>query len=81
MSRRPSWRRVVSEFVAAQTNRLPDDPVPLTVGYMALASSMAAFVRWVEHPDEDLAEHLRFGYDRLKSAFAFLQGAPDRTSE
>jgi mycofactocin system transcriptional regulator len=72
MVRYGAWRRVVSEFVAAETGEEPDDLVPLTVGHMALATSMAAFVRWVHHPGEDLERHIDAGYARLRHAFAEL---------
>jgi hypothetical protein len=42
---------------------------------MALGTSMAAFVRWVDHPDEDLEGHLRTGYAHLTRAFEALPGA------
>jgi mycofactocin system transcriptional regulator len=70
MVRYAAWRRVVSEFVAQRMDLDPDDLIPLTIGHMALATSMAAFVRWVHHPDEDLAEHLRCGYAHLARGFA-----------
>jgi mycofactocin system transcriptional regulator len=75
MLRYAEWRGVVSEFVAARLGQAPDDHVPLLIGHMALATSMAAFTRWVEHPDEDLEEHLRRGYARLAHAFADLDAA------
>jgi mycofactocin system transcriptional regulator len=65
MVRYRDWRGVVSEFIAARTGQAPDDLVPLIVGHMALGASMAAFERWVEHPDEDLEAHLRAGYAQL----------------
>jgi mycofactocin system transcriptional regulator len=70
MVRHAEWRRVVSGFVAARLRQDPEDLVPLMVGHMALAASMAAFVRWVAHPDEDLDAHLRTAYRRLADAFA-----------
>lgn len=74
MVRYAAWRRVVSEFVAERMGMSPDDLVPLAIGQMALGASMAAFVRWVEHPEEDLEEHLRTVYDALASGF----GPPSR---
>jgi mycofactocin system transcriptional regulator len=67
-----AWRAVIAEFVADRTGRAPDDLLPLTIGHMALASSMSAFVRWVEHPDEDLEDHLGVVYRHLKDAFPRL---------
>jgi TetR/AcrR family transcriptional regulator, regulator of mycofactocin system len=67
-----AWRSVIAEFVSERTGQMPDDLLPLTVGHMALASSMSAFVRWVEHPEEDLEDHLRVVYTHLSSAFPGL---------
>jgi TetR/AcrR family transcriptional regulator, regulator of mycofactocin system len=64
-----AWRAVVQEFVARRLDREPDDLVPLMVGHMALGTSMAAFERWVAHPDEDIQDHLRRGYAYLEQAF------------
>jgi TetR/AcrR family transcriptional regulator, regulator of mycofactocin system len=69
MVRYAEWRRVVSEFVADRTDQGPDDALPLLIGHMALGASMAAFVRWVMHPDEDLEGHLRAAYQHLEHAF------------
>lgn len=65
MVRYAEWRAVIAEFVARRLGEEPDDLVPLTVGYAALGTSMAAFTRWVAHPEEDIDEHLRRGYDLL----------------
>ena len=62
MLRYDAWRAVVAAWVAARLGQRPDDLVPQTIAHAALGTSMAAFVRWVHHPDEDLAEHLRRGY-------------------
>lgn len=70
MVRYAAWRRVVSEFVAGRMGLTPDDLLPLAIGQMALGASMAAFVRWVEHPEEDLEEHLRTVYDALARGFS-----------
>jgi TetR/AcrR family transcriptional regulator, regulator of mycofactocin system len=75
MLRYDAWRRVISEFIATRTGAAPDDFVPLIVGHLALATSMAAFVRWVDHPDEALEDHLRAGYERLARAFPDLTGS------
>jgi len=63
------WRRVVSEFVARRLRQAPDDVTPLMIGHMALGASMAAFVRWVTHPEESLDGHLRATYEHLTRAF------------
>jgi mycofactocin system transcriptional regulator len=65
MLRYEAWRSVVAEFVARRLSQRPDDLVPQTIAHMALGTSTAAFRRWVEHPDEDLAAHLRRAYDLL----------------
>ena len=67
-----AWRSVIAEFVAERIGQTSDDLLPLTIGHMALASSISAFVRWVEHPDEDLEDHLRVVYTHLRSAFTEL---------
>ena len=69
MVRYAAWRGVIAEFVAQRRNELPDDLVPLTVSHAALGTSMAAFVRWVDHPGDNLQENLRQGYDLLASGF------------
>lgn len=69
MIRYAAWRGVVAEFVAGRTGSDPDDLLPLTVGHMALGASMAAFNRWVHHPEEDLLDHLRVSYRHLARAF------------
>jgi mycofactocin system transcriptional regulator len=68
MVRYADWRRVVAEFVAERLHQEPDDLVPLTIGHMALGTSIAAFVRWVTHPEEDLLAHLEAGYRLLVRA-------------
>ncbi len=72
MVRYSEWRAVLAEFVARRLDQQPDDLIPLMVGHMALGTSMAAFARWVEHPHEDLEDHLRGGYERLARAFDAL---------
>ena len=60
-----AWRHVVARHIALRLGCEPDDLVPLTIGHMALGTSMAAFVRWVAHPEEDLEAHLERGYRML----------------
>jgi mycofactocin system transcriptional regulator len=69
MVRYAEWRHVVSEFVAGRMGQAPDDLAPVMVGHMALGASMAAFVRWVNHPDESLRQHLRTAYHHLAQGF------------
>jgi TetR/AcrR family transcriptional regulator, regulator of mycofactocin system len=70
MVRYAAWRGVIAEYVAGRLYTQPDDLVPLTVGYAALGTSMAAFSRWVDHPEESLDEHLRRGYQLLVQGLA-----------
>jgi TetR/AcrR family transcriptional regulator, regulator of mycofactocin system len=69
MVRYAAWRGVVSEFVARRLGQSPHDLIPLTIGHAALGTSMAAFVRWVSHPEDDLGENLRIGYRQLARGF------------
>jgi mycofactocin system transcriptional regulator len=69
MLRYGAWRAVIAEFVAERLGQVPDDLVPQTIAQAALGTSMAAFVRWVQHPEEDLDENLRRAYDLLASGF------------
>jgi mycofactocin system transcriptional regulator len=63
------WQRVVAHFIAGRLGQAPEDIVPLMVAHMAFGASMAAFLRWVRFPAEDLEDHLRVGYARLAAAF------------
>src|SRR4051812_33074172 len=72
MVRYAEWRAAVAEFVAQRLGQRPDDLIPLSAGFAALGTSMAAFVRWVGHPDENLGDHLRRGYTMLAGGFADL---------
>lgn len=74
MVRYAEWRAVVSEFVADRLGQDADDLVPLTIGHMALATSMSAFVRWVQHPDDDLDANLEFGYRMLAQIWPLDRG-------
>lgn len=69
MVRYAEWRQVVAEFVAQRTGQQPHDLTPVLVGHMALGASMAAFVRWVRHPEECLDGHLTTAYRHLAQAF------------
>lgn len=69
MLRYADWRAVVAEFVAERLGQRPDDLVPQTIAYAALGASMAAFVRWVQHPNDDLDQNLRRAYALLASGF------------
>lgn len=67
MLRYAAWRTVIAEFVANRLDQQPDDLLPQTIAHACLGTSMAAFVRWVDHPEEDLEENLRRGYRLLAS--------------
>jgi mycofactocin system transcriptional regulator len=69
MVRYAEWRGVVADFVARRLSQAPTDLVPLTIGHAALGTSMAAFVRWVDHPEEDLEGNLRHGFQVMASGF------------
>lgn len=70
MVRYRAWRDVVAEFVARRLEQETDELIPTLVGHMALGASMAAFARWVDHPDEDIEAHLHRSYAHLARAFA-----------
>lgn len=74
-----AWREIVAEFAARRLGQEPDDLVPTTVAHMALGATMAAFQRWVAHPDEDVKEHLRRAFALVHAAFARLEERPRPT--
>jgi mycofactocin system transcriptional regulator len=70
MLRYAAWRAVIAEFAAVRLGQQPDDLVPQAIAHAALGASMAAFVHWVDHPEEDLDENLRTAYRLLANGFA-----------
>lgn len=70
MVRYAEWRRIISEFAAGRLNQAPDDLMPLAIGQAALGASLAAFTRWVEHPEENLIVNLRTTYHALGKGFS-----------
>lgn len=78
MVRYAEWRQVVAEFVAQRLDQQPDDLLPVLVGHMALGASMAAFVRWVRHPEESLDEHLTTAYRHLAHGFEHIDAVDGR---
>jgi mycofactocin system transcriptional regulator len=68
MLRYAAWRRAIAEWVAERLGLAPDDLVPETISQAALGASMAAFTRWVSHPDEDLGALLGEAYGLLGEA-------------
>jgi hypothetical protein len=53
------WRRVVAEHVATRTGARPDDFGPRLLAHQALATAVAAYEQWLEHPGSDLDEAFR----------------------
>jgi mycofactocin system transcriptional regulator len=68
MLRYAAWRSVVAEFAASRLGEPAEGLGPQTVSYLALGTSMAAFGRWVEDPEEDLKHCLQRGFDLLAGA-------------
>jgi TetR/AcrR family transcriptional regulator, regulator of mycofactocin system len=82
MLRYAAWRRVIAEFVAQRLDQKPDDLIPETIGHAALGTSMAAFVRWVKHPGDDLEHNLSRGYRLLASGLEVaVDDAPVSTAK
>ncbi len=55
------WRDVVAEFVAARTGAESADHLPQTVAWTLLATALAAYEQWLEHPGADLGGLLTRG--------------------
>lgn len=70
------WRAVVSEYAAARLGAEPVDLLPQVISHAALGGAMAAFGRWVSHPEEVLDELLDAAFAAL--ARGFLPVAPER---
>ena len=69
MLRYESWRQVVAEWAAGRLDRDPADLVPQLIGHLALGTSIAAFTRWVQHPEESLEQRLDEAYRMLAEGF------------
>jgi mycofactocin system transcriptional regulator len=78
MLRYAAWRRAVAEWAAARLGLEPDDLVPEAISQAALGASMAAFVRWVSHPEEDLEALIDQAYGLLAAGFQELRPAGPR---
>jgi mycofactocin system transcriptional regulator len=65
MLRYAAWRQAIAEWAARRRGEGPDDLPPELIAQAALAASMAAFSRWVHHPDEELEECLDRAYRML----------------
>lgn len=70
MIRYAEWRTVVAEFAAARLGLAVDDLAPQAIGHTALSASTVAFVRWVNHPEEDLLALLDASYRMLAAGFS-----------
>ena len=73
MVRMAAWRAVIAEFAAGRLGQRPDDLIPVTIGYAALGASLAAFSRWVEHPEEDLIDTLSLSYGAIADGIRTAQ--------
>jgi mycofactocin system transcriptional regulator len=69
MLRYESWRQVVAEWAAGRLDRDPADLVPQLIAHLALGTSIAAFTRWVQHPEESLEQRLDEAYRMLAEGF------------
>lgn len=69
MLRYEAWRDVVAEFAGQRLSMPPSDLAAQGVANAALAASISAFSRWVEHDDEDLVDLLRRSYGMLAAGF------------
>ncbi|MGE0065973.1 MAG: TetR family transcriptional regulator, partial [Solirubrobacterales bacterium] len=74
MLRYAAWRRAIAEWAAGRRGERPDDLAPELIAQAALAASMAAFSRWVRHPEEDLGRCLEQSYGLLGAGFGELAG-------
>jgi mycofactocin system transcriptional regulator len=70
MLRYGAWRSAVAELVAERLDADPLDLPPQALAHAALGTSMSAFKRWVENPEEDLGDCLERVYRLLASGFA-----------
>jgi TetR/AcrR family transcriptional regulator, regulator of mycofactocin system len=70
MLRYEAWRNAVAELTAPRLGARPSDLAPRLLGNVALGASMAAFNRWVEHPEEGLEDCLDRAHRLLASGFA-----------
>ncbi len=77
MLRYAAWRGAVAEWAAGRLGAAADDLVPEVVGHVALGASIAAFSRWVRHPDEDLEQCIDRSYRALSDPFPGLSPEGD----
>ena len=64
-----AWREVVAQFAAARTGLAPDDLLPVLIGHVALAASVAAYERWLANPDSDLSALIDAAFGELAEGF------------
>lgn len=64
------WRAVVARWAADRLGATPEDLLPRAIGQAALGTAMAAFGRWVDHPDEDLDSLLDAAFVALGNGFS-----------
>lgn len=50
------WRAVVAEFVARRIRVEPSALLPQTLSYACLGAALAAYERWLHHPDVELCD-------------------------
>jgi mycofactocin system transcriptional regulator len=74
------WRNVVAEFVALRTGARLGDLVPQTVAWTLLATALAAYEQWLDHPDADLEELLTRGSEVLAVGMRSEFGRVARTA-
>jgi mycofactocin system transcriptional regulator len=64
------WRAVIAEFAAQRLGLDPESHLPVTIGYCALGTSIAAYEEWLRDPDADLGALLGEGFAQLARGFA-----------
>lgn len=63
------WRNVIAEFVAARTGQAPDDLTPQAIAQAVLGVAVAAYDRWLDHPEADLGDLLDSSVRALTAVF------------
>lgn len=69
MLRYAAWRQAIADWAARRLGGDPDDLAPQVLAHAALGASMAAFTRWVAHPEDDLGKCLDTAYRMLAEGF------------
>jgi mycofactocin system transcriptional regulator len=64
------WRRVIAGFAARRFGLEPDDGLPVAIGHVSLALSLAAYERWLDQPGADLSRLLAESGDLLRQYVA-----------